>query len=142
MSTGHSIMVCVTPQIACARLIEVGKVLADENNATLEILCVFPQKDCEHPDIEALTALQKVANDADAQMSIYFNDSPVLIASSFAAKTNALTVLTGFPRENSSNFVGVFHSLMPDIPVSMVDGDGKVYRILPTATTAHSVSIK
>ena len=132
MSANRCILACVTPQVSCSKLIEVGKVLAKQNNVTLEILCVFPQKACLNPNVEALCELQKVATEANAQMTIFFNDAPVLIASSYALKKKALTVLTGFPRENSSNFVEGVHAILPEIPISMVDDDGKVYRIIPS----------
>ncbi|MCR4615238.1 MAG: hypothetical protein K5756_03735 [Clostridiales bacterium] len=131
MSANRCILACVTPQLSCSKLIEVGKVLAKQHNANLEILCVFPQKACLNPDLEALCELQKVATDANAQMTIFFNDSPVFVISGYAVKKNTLTMLTGFPKEKSSRFVESFHSILPDIPISMVDDDGKVYRIVP-----------
>ena len=132
MSANRCILACVTPQVSCSKLIETGKVLAKQNDVTLEILCVFPQKACLNPNVEALCELQRVATEADAPMTIVFNDSPVLAASSYAVKKKAFTLLTGFPRENSSKFIESFHAILPEIPISMVDDDGKVYRIIPS----------
>ncbi len=127
------VLVCVTPQKSCARLIEAGARIAKESNIALIVLSVFAQKDGMNADTAALENLYERARIADAQMSVYFNDNPDIVAAVVAKRENAKNLVTGFPRENSSGFIARIHELLPGLPITMVDDDANEYRILPTA---------
>ncbi|HZJ78079.1 MAG TPA: hypothetical protein VFD52_04715 [Clostridia bacterium] len=140
MSKSNSVLVFVTPQLKCSKLIEAGKAIALESNAQLEILSIFPTKSCFEPNTQALEKLYDFAKTYDAQMTVYFSDDAVYTAAGHSAKLKPLIVVTGFPGENSSKFVHSFHSLLPKIPVSMVDAQGKIYRILPSSINAEKAA--
>lgn len=131
MSRSNNVLVFVTPQLECKKLIEAGKTIAGETGAQLEILCIFPQNSCFRPDTGALEKLYEFAKEYDAQMTVYFSDDTVFTAVGHSIKHKPSVVVTGFPGEKSSRFVESYHSFLPGIPVSMVDNDGKIYRILP-----------
>jgi K+-sensing histidine kinase KdpD len=134
MSKGNSVLVFVTPQPECKKLIEAGKTIAEETGAQLGIMSIFPQNSCFGLDTQALEKLYEFAKEYDAQMTVYFSDDTVLTAVGHTVKYRPSIVVTGFPGENSSHFVEGFHSFLPGTAVSMVDDDGKIYRILPTSS--------
>ena len=72
-------------------------------------------------------------------MSVYFNDSPAILAAVIAKKKGAVDIVTGFPKERSTHFVSALHTLVPDIQISMVDVDdnGKIYRMIPQEAQPH-----
>lgn len=128
-----SVIVCVTPQQSCARLIESGARIANESNLQLIVLAVFAQKDGMNADTAALENLYETARNENAQMSVYFNDDPGIVTAVVAKRENAQTLVTGFPRDDSSGYISAVHELVPDLPITMVDEDANEYRILPTA---------
>lgn len=129
------VLVCVTPQLSCARLIQAGERIAMESRMPLKVLSVFAKKDGENEETSAiLEALYEAARLADASMSVYFNDDPDILAAVIASKENAGTIVTGFPRERSSGFIAKFHELLPDLAITMVDDKSNEYKILPPST--------
>lgn len=127
-----SVIVCVTPQDSCARLIEAGARIAEKENKSLIVLSVFKEKNgLNANEGGALEILYEAARKYNARMSIYFNDSPALVAAIVSKKENASVFVTGFPEEGSSGFIARFHELVPELPVTMVDKNSNEYRIIP-----------
>ena len=99
----------------------------------LEVLSGFHERDGFSPDPAVLEDLYECAKNENAQMGVYFNDSPAILAAVIAKKKGAVDIVTGFPKERSTHFVSALHTLVPDIQISMVDVDdnGKIYRMIP-----------
>ena len=73
------IMVCVTPQSACSRLIAAGARIAKEKGLPLKVISVFRESSGLNANAGgALETLYECARAYDAGMDIYFNDSPAL----------------------------------------------------------------
>ena len=126
------IMVCVTPQESCARLIEAGARIAKEENLPLEVISVFRQSSgLNANENNVLENLFECAKNFNASMNIFFNDSPALVIAAASKKHNASTLVTGFPAEGSSGFIARIHEFVPDLPITMVDGDSNEYKIIP-----------
>ncbi len=126
------IMVCVTPQQSCSRLIEAGARIAKEENLPLEVISVFRQSSGMNANENgALENLFECAKKFDASMNIFFNDSPALVVAVATKKHNASTLVTGFPAEGSSGFIARIHELVPDLPITMVDNGSNEYKIIP-----------
>ncbi|MBO4895121.1 MAG: hypothetical protein J5562_09450 [Clostridia bacterium] len=126
------VLVCITPQRSCAQLIKSGEMIALKTRSHLKVLAVFAKKNGADKENSAiLEELYEAARMSDATMSVYFNDSPDILAAVVAAKESASAVVTGFPRENSSGFVNRLHDLVPAIPIIMIDPEGTEHRILP-----------
>lgn len=134
MSKNVCVLVCVTSQPDCERLIRAGKKIAEEQRAPLQVVSVQRAEECFQPDSEALEYLHQQAKAVNAEMTVYFNDSPAITAAVHAVKENAVNIVMGFPKENSAHFVEDVHMLAPDIPISMVDGDDKIYQMIPAAS--------
>ena len=129
---GNNVLVCVTPQESSKNLIEAGRLLAEKNDAELEVITVLPlngeaQKDCP----QMLDRLFQAVQDAKGEMAVYFSDDPDLTIAAHMAKTKPRRLVVGFPGENSNNFVSLIHLLVPETPISMVDGNKKIYNMLP-----------
>ncbi|MGN0545746.1 MAG: hypothetical protein ACI4I3_00305 [Acutalibacteraceae bacterium] len=128
------IMVCVTPQHSCARLIEAGARIAAQENLPLSVISVFKEKNgLNANEGGALENLFECAKKYNAGMNIYFNDSPALVVAVSAKKNNASTLVTGFPAEGSSGFIARIHEILPELPITMVDNDSNEYKIIPVS---------
>lgn len=125
-------MVCVTPQESCSRLIEAGARIAKEERMPLSVISIFRESNgLNANEGGVLENLYSCAREHNASMNIYFNNSPSLVVAVAAKKMNASTLVTGFPAEGSSGFIASIHEILPDLPITMVDGDSNEYRILP-----------
>ena len=139
MKSKNCVLVCVTPQSKCEQLIRSGSLIAQQYGVPLEVLSVFHERDGFSPDPAVLEDLYECAKNENAQMSVYFNDSPAILAAVIAKKKGAVDIVTGFPKERSTHFVSALHTLVPDIQISMVDVDdnGKIYRMIPQEAQPH-----
>lgn len=127
-----SVIVCVTPQDSCTRLIEAGARIAEKENKSLVVLSVFKEKNgLNANEGGALETLYEAARKYNARMNIYFNDSPAIVAAVVSKKENATVFVTGFPAEGSSGFIARIHELLPELPITMVDKDASEYKIIP-----------
>ncbi|MDD6146472.1 MAG: hypothetical protein ACI4VI_06115 [Acutalibacteraceae bacterium] len=132
MKNNKTVLVCVTPQESSEVLLKAGKAIADENGAELEIVSVLPFEEGEYRvDPQVLEKLYQTAQKEGGEMALYFSDDPILTVTAHTAKRKPITLVVGFPGENSNNFISTIHLLIPDIPISMIDKDSKVYNILP-----------
>ena len=126
-----AVLVCVTGQRDCDRLIKAGRKIADREGLSVQVLCVLPiqagSKDCS----EELEHLRQTARDADAEMTVFFHDDPALMAVGFVKQIGAVHIVTGMAEAPVNGFVDVIHNLLPKIPIAMVGKDGTVYNLLP-----------
>ena len=126
------VMVCVTPQQSCSRLIEAGARIAKEENLPLSVVSVFRESSGLDVNIgETLENLFACSQKYQATMNVYLNDSPALVLAVVARKSNASNLVTGFPGEGSNGFIAGIHELLPELPITMVDGDSNEYKIIP-----------
>ncbi|HAH77998.1 MAG TPA: hypothetical protein DEB16_02895 [Ruminococcaceae bacterium] len=131
MKKGRAVLVCVTGQRDCDRLIRAGKKIADELSVPLKVLCVQPTSAGFDTDCEELEYLRQTARDADAEMSVYFNDDAPLMAAGVAKKEGAVHIVTGMAEAPANGFIEILHKLLPHLPISMVSKSGKIYNICP-----------
>ncbi|MGN0468634.1 MAG: hypothetical protein ACI4GY_07930 [Acutalibacteraceae bacterium] len=131
MDSKKTVLVCVTPQESSKSLVAAGKAIAEKNSATLEVISVLPMElNEEKNSLKIIEGIHHFAKDAGGEMALYFSDEPVLTVAAHIAKTKPMLLVAGFPGENSNDFVSTIHLLVPELPISMVDGK-KVYNILP-----------
>ncbi|MCM1543746.1 MAG: hypothetical protein NC110_00445 [Ruminococcus sp.] len=131
MNSRKTVLVCVTPQESSKLLVAAGKVLAEKNDAKLEVISVLPMEfNEERTDPQILDRLYGYAKAEGGEMAVYFSDEPTYTIAAHISKTKPELLVVGFPGEDSNGFVTMIHLLIPELPISMVDGD-KVYNILP-----------
>lgn len=126
-----TVLVCVTGQRDCDRLIRAGKKISDSQSVPLQVLCVQPTSAGFDADCKELEYLRQTAKGADAEMSVYFHDDAPLMAAGYAKSIQAVHIVTGMAEAPVNGFVEIIHKLLPHIPVSMVARDGTVYNICP-----------
>ncbi len=131
MNKKAAVLVCVTGQHDCDRLIRVGKDLAEEKSVSLQVLCVQPTSSGFEADGEELEYLRQTARDAKAEMTVYFDDEAPIVAVGFAKQMGAVQIVTGMAEAPVNGFVELIHKLLPSIPIAMVAKDGVVYNICP-----------
>ncbi len=148
MEKGKTVLVCVTGQHDCDRLIRTGKEIALEQALSMQVLCVQPNSSGFDADCEELEYLRQTARDAGAEMSVYFNDDAPLTAASVAKHIGAAHIVTGMAGPEgtpASGFIELLHKLLPTVPISMVAKDRTIYNICPTRRdekAAKSISLK
>ena len=131
-SKQQCIMVCVTPQQSCTRLIEAGARIAKEEKLPLEVISVFKQSSGMNANEDgALENLFECVKKYNASMNIFFNDSPALVVAVASKKHRAANLITGFPADGSSGFIAHIHEILPELPITMVDNESNEYKIIP-----------
>ncbi len=133
-----TVLVCVTGQRDCDRLIRTGKGIAAEKSASLKVLCVQPASAGFDTDCEELEYLRQTARDAGAEMSVYFNNDAPLMAAGVAKQARTAHIVTGMAETSANGFIEVLHGLLPAIPISMVAKDGTIYNICPAEKSGRA----
>ncbi len=137
MNSERPVLVCVTAQQSSENLVKAGKEIAEKNSSALEVVSVLSlSKKNENTDHEIIERLFQLSKSYGGEMAVYFNDDPILTVSAHIAKRKPLTIVTGFPGENSNDFIDLIHALFPETPISMVDPEGTIYNMVPTEKTA------
>lgn len=126
-----TVLVCVTGQRDCDRLIRIGREIAEELALPLKVLCVQPASAGFETDCDELEYLRQTARDSDAEMTVYFNDDAPLMAVTVAKKIGAVHIVTGMAEATVNGFIEMVHRLLPSVPISMVEKDGKIHNICP-----------
>ena len=125
------VLVCVTPQESSKNIVRAGKLLAEKNSAKLEIISVLPLAfNDKRSDPKIIEEIYNFAKEENGEMSLYFSDEPVFTIAAHIGKIKPVLLVTGFPGEDSNGLVSTIRLLIPELPISMVDGD-KVYNMLP-----------
>lgn len=136
MKNDRTVLVCVTAQESSERLVKAGKAIADRNKAKLEVVSVLPMMNNDNRvNPQVLEKLYRLSQSQGGATALYFSDDPTLTVSAHIAKRKPLTIAVGFPGEKSNDFVHTIHLLFPEIPISMVSSDEKIYNILPCEQT-------
>ncbi|MBQ8502830.1 MAG: hypothetical protein IJ491_00960 [Clostridia bacterium] len=132
MKNERTVLVCVTAQESSQTLVRAGKAIAERNKASLEVVSVLPVMNSDgRVNPQMIEKLYRTAQKEGGEMAFYFSDEPILTVSAHIAKRKPLTVVVGFPGEESNDFVFTLHLLLPEIPISMVGKDGTIYNMLP-----------
>ena len=133
---GRIVLVCVTAQQSSKQLVMAGKQLAEKWGAALEVVSVIlPEKQASGADASVIEEIHSLTRQAGGEMMIYFSTEPVYTLTAHIGKRKPLTVVTGYPGENSNNFIDTLRALLPDQEISMVNGE-QIYSILPRPEAA------
>lgn len=139
MTTAKTVLVCVTPQESSKALVSAGRAIAEEKCASLEVVSVLPISKPLENNPQIMEALYQCAKNEGGEMAVYFSDEPIITVAAHIGKSKPETIVTGFPGENSNNFISTIRLLFPSLPISMVGKDNTVYNLLPVeANTKNS----
>lgn len=106
------VLVCVTVQKDCGRLIEAGKTEAEKSGLPLHVLHVSAGKNLlGNPDAaQALNYLYALAREADAEMNILYDGDAQKAIAGYAARHGARTLILG---QDKSGFAARLQGLLP-----------------------------
>lgn len=120
-----SVLVCVTGQYDCDRLIEAGFDRAVELGCDLHVFCVHtPTNDLSYFS-EEIEFLYRTAKSLGADMTITFSDNAPRCTADFARRINAKHLITGMPDTRPNGFVLTLHELLPRLQITMVTKEGE-----------------
>ncbi len=128
MANECNVMICVTRQKACQRLIELGKQIAKgSTNAKLYVVHVAKNgvNFLGNPDEgEALDYLFQVSKEAGAEMTVLRSDHVVDTLVDFARKNNVSIVIMGespgSPGNGDKNIIQDMEKRLPDVELKVV----------------------
>jgi hypothetical protein len=134
-----SVLVCVTDQPSCRRLILAGNAIAQEYGLPVKVVTVLKPGLVSAKTADVLQTLYNIAGHLGAEMTVYFNDSPALTVAVHARQTNAVHLVSGYPGADSNRFIETIKGLLPEVPVSMVDDNQQIFTFpsFPTGVAAH-----
>lgn len=136
MDNTATVLVCVTDQLSCERLIQAGVALAEEyGGLPVRVLSVVRPELVTEETAATLQALYDKAAAQGADMTIYFNDTPAIMAAVHARQTDAVHLVVGTPGVDTNRFVETLKGLLPEIPLTMIDAQGQACT-LPALSTA------
>ena len=120
----NRILVCVTEQPQCARLIRKGRTMADEQGAALLVLHVRTRQKTlmGNTDISAaLNQLYAEAREADAEMEIISSTEVEKTIADYARAQQVTEIIIGAsPRDGQTPMSKRLETLLPDVQVDTV----------------------
>lgn len=129
-----SVLVCVTGQYDCDRLIEAGFDRAEELDCELHVFCMHTPKNDLTYFSEEIEYLYRTATRLGADMTVMFSDNAPKCTADFARKINAMHLITGVPDDRPNGFVLTLHEFLPRTQITMVTKDGERLRYSLDAT--------
>ena len=126
-----SVLVCVTGQYDCDRLINEGFEQAVELGWELHVLCVHSAAADPAYLSDEIEYLYRTAKDIGADMTMTFSDNAPKSAADFAREINAKRLVTGMPDLRPNGFVLTLHELLPRLRITTVtkQGDKLLYSL-------------
>lgn len=124
MENGNNILICITAQPNCERIITEGKKLAARLHKDYEVVTVQP-KQCEaEKRASDMVILQKLAKDTSSPIKVIYSNNPLTSLITYADKADPIHIFTG-EQATDSVFVSQL-SLLCDAPVTMVAKEGTI----------------
>ena len=128
------VLVCVTDQDACDRLIFAGRRLAAIEHLDLKVISVRPYHARNGLAGEALEYLFSIAKQLNAEMNVLFHDYAPEAVANFIQHHETNYVIVGMPPDpDQSVFISALEDYFPDLPVISVDERGVLQRVLVQA---------
>ena len=121
------VLVCVTDQASCARLIKAGRNLADILSVPLKVISVRPRRSDDWLASEELEYLFDLSKQLEAEMVIRFHDYAAEAVADYIEKNDVRAVIVGEPPQpGQSVFIASLESRFVSLPVICVKDDGQV----------------
>ena len=135
-----NVLVCVTDQPSCRRLILAGAAIAEKLQVPVKVVSVQPAGLVSPRNAEDLQILYNISAKLGADMTVYFSDEAALTVAVHARQTNAIQIVSGAPGTNSNLFIETIKGLLPELPLSIVDEDEHIVTFPGVATKVSQSS--
>lgn len=121
------ILVCVTDQESCGRLIEAGRKLADLSDTDLKVICVRPRNMKDWFGSDEVEFLYSKSKQLGAEMIIKFNDYAVNAIVDYIRNHDIDVVVVGMPPDpGQSVFISGIEEHFPELPLIAIDEIGSL----------------
>ncbi|NLO36004.1 MAG: hypothetical protein GX112_06600 [Clostridiaceae bacterium] len=121
------ILVCVTDQESCTRLIKAGRQLADIVAVPLKVISVRPHGSGSWMASEELEYLYNMAKQLNAEMIIRFHDFAAEAVADYVRRQPVKAVIVGEPPQpGQSVFISHLEEHFPDLAILCVKDNGKL----------------
>ena len=100
----QSVVVCVTDQQSCVRLIHAGNEIALAKHCALHVLSVMPSTVSPYGKGDALDELFAASREVNAEMTVYYNDNPVDTTVKFLEAKQACDLVLGIGPDKPDGF--------------------------------------
>ena len=139
MPAQPSVLVCVANPSSCRHVVEVGMAVAEKEQLPIKVVSILPPGPIGPEESQTVQQLHNIIRRCGAELTVFFNDAPALMAAVYARQCNAAYLVCGIPGgENSPKatpFVETLHELLPTVLFTLVDEDNRVVE-LPAAQMA------
>lgn len=130
MNISNPVLVCVTAQLNCERLINSGKELSQHINKPLYVVTVLNKESSAKEKSAALKTLNILSKKTGCSIDIIYSDNVAQSLGIHINKVNPCHILIGNPIEGG-HFFEEFMSNVYSAPVSVVSGDDKIMYTIP-----------
>jgi K+-sensing histidine kinase KdpD len=121
------ILVCVTDQESCGRLIEAGRKLADISDNLLKVICVRPRRMETWFGSDEVEYLFNRSKQLDAEMIIIFHDYAIEAVADYIRSNDVDYIVVGMPPDpGQSIFISGLEERFPNVPVIALDQTGNL----------------
>ncbi len=121
------VLVCVTDQIKCDRLIRSGRLIADSFSLDLKVINVETSAGIENAGL-GIEHLYKVSSQYGAEMTVYYHSEALESVQSYIRGNNVAHIVTGVPSSlDGSPFIEGLIAAFPKIPLTIVSEAGQFY---------------
>ncbi len=131
-----NVLVFVTAQPSCYRLIQAGAAIAETYHMPLKVVTIQPPESLSKHSTDSLQVLYNISGKLGAEMTILFHEDAALSAAVHVRQTNAKHIVSGAPGGQSQLFIEAVRELVPDIPWTIVDDQQQVVTFPPLATVS------
>lgn len=125
------ILVCVTSQEACRRLICVGVEMSKKDRLPLKVLCVMRPGTLSGEAARTLQVLYNISSQYGAEMTVLFNENPALTVAVHARQNKTCRLVIGQPGADGTLFMEALRGLLPDLPMAVVAPNGDYVTLSP-----------
>lgn len=131
------VLVCVTDQESCGRLIESGRKLADLVAKPLKVICVRPRRAESWFGSEEVEFLFNRAKELNAEMIIIFHNYAVNAIADYIRAHDVDSVIVGMPPQpGQSIFISGLEEQFPGLPIIALDETGNL-QLMPAFEGAN-----
>lgn len=122
MSRKRSYLACVSLRYDSDYIIRTaGCIAEDDSNSRLSVISVLPGTPSAD-QLEAMEHLRDIAHDADAPMTILYNESPVLATVDHIRRHKITHVIAGMPSsgESEGDFITLLRAVLPKVTILLI----------------------
>ncbi|MGI6151500.1 MAG: hypothetical protein ACOYIR_06075 [Christensenellales bacterium] len=123
-SSHPSVLVLVTNQASCERLIRTGASLKEDGQA-VRVLSIQPRSEAPS-NSKVMEHLFSVASSVGADMAVYYSDAPVETTRMYIRRYDIKLIVVGSNPSGSSLFITQLHSTFPDLPIAVIMPDSSI----------------